>query len=114
MKRRDFLKGMLLAGAAPAIVRADSLMRVVPTNTVVDGFGLAPLKREGATVFYDDAALGRLLYPGTNAYWGTKYKDFPEEWDKLFETRAEALARKIRETKEGIKTNVPLHLNWSH
>ncbi len=30
MNRRSFLGSILLAGAAPAIVRADSLMRVIP------------------------------------------------------------------------------------
>lgn len=35
MNRRGFLQGILIAAAAPAIVRADSLMRMVPTETVV-------------------------------------------------------------------------------
>jgi hypothetical protein len=35
MNRRDFLKTTLAACAAPAIVRADSLMRIVPTETLV-------------------------------------------------------------------------------
>ena len=35
MNRRDFLSAMLAACAAPAIVRADSLMRIVPRETTV-------------------------------------------------------------------------------
>lgn len=35
MNRRGFLQTCLALAAAPAIVRADSLMRVVPRNTTV-------------------------------------------------------------------------------
>lgn len=35
MNRRNFLAGMLAACAAPAIVRADSLMRIVPRETTI-------------------------------------------------------------------------------
>lgn len=35
MNRRGFLSGMLALGAAPAIVRADSLMKLIPTTTSV-------------------------------------------------------------------------------
>lgn len=35
MNRRGFLSSILALGAAPAIVRADSLMRVVPRETTV-------------------------------------------------------------------------------
>ena len=35
MNRRGFLGGILAIAAAPAIVRADSLMRVVPRETTV-------------------------------------------------------------------------------
>lgn len=39
MNRRGFLGSILAACAAPAIVRADSLMRIVPTDTFVLGIG---------------------------------------------------------------------------
>jgi hypothetical protein len=41
MNRRGFLSSILALGAAPAIVRADSLMRIVPHDLVVltDNFG---------------------------------------------------------------------------
>jgi hypothetical protein len=35
MNRRGFLGSILAAAAAPAIVRADSLMRIVPTATTI-------------------------------------------------------------------------------
>lgn len=35
MNRRSFLSGILAACAAPAIVRADSLMRIVPRDTSI-------------------------------------------------------------------------------
>lgn len=35
MDRRGFLGAILAAAAAPAIVRADSLMRVIPRETVI-------------------------------------------------------------------------------
>ena len=35
MNRRGFLGSILALGAAPAIVRADSLMRIVPLDTSV-------------------------------------------------------------------------------
>lgn len=36
VNRRGFLGSILLAGVAPAIVRADSLMRIVPIETLVE------------------------------------------------------------------------------
>lgn len=41
MNRRSFLASMFAACTAPAIVRAESLMRVVPTATF--GYGLPPV-----------------------------------------------------------------------
>jgi hypothetical protein len=41
MNRRDLLGAMFAACAAPAIVRADSLMRVIPNETWV--YGIPPI-----------------------------------------------------------------------
>ena len=38
MNRRGFLGSIIAACAAPAIVRADALMRVVPINTTMYGY----------------------------------------------------------------------------
>lgn len=43
MKRRGFLGSILALGVAPAIVRADSLMRIVPREALVLLDGVAPL-----------------------------------------------------------------------
>lgn len=43
MNRRGFLGSILALGAAPAIVRADSLMRIVPRETLLLPFSLEPL-----------------------------------------------------------------------
>lgn len=62
LTRRGFLKGILLAGIAPAIVRADSLMRIIPTET------LFPIE-----IGYDDnwpPGFGSLLWPGVKQWWG--------------------------------------------
>lgn len=48
MNRRSFISSILALGTAPAIVRADSLMRIVPMDTVVE---------------YDTYALGYLITP---------------------------------------------------
>lgn len=40
MNRRGFLGAMLLAGAAPAIVRADALMKIVPRDVMYDALPL--------------------------------------------------------------------------
>lgn len=44
MDRRGFLGSILAAAVAPAIVRADSLMRMVPTETVVLAPPVAPIR----------------------------------------------------------------------
>ncbi len=50
MNRRGFLKSILALAAAPAIVRADSLMRIVPRDLVVevvDGWNHVAMTRAG-------------------------------------------------------------------
>lgn len=52
MNRRGFLGSILALGAAPAIVRADSLMRIVPRETtVLWGKGIASMVREDQAAF---------------------------------------------------------------
>lgn len=53
MNRRGFLGSILAAAAAPAIVRADSLMRIVPRDIVID---LAPADT-GLTLFWKGDAV---------------------------------------------------------
>lgn len=39
MNRRGFIGAILAAGVAPAIVRTDSLMRIIPHKTLIVGVG---------------------------------------------------------------------------
>jgi hypothetical protein len=68
--RRSFLGSILALGAAPAIVRADALMRVVPRETLVapsgdvftlDTLRLARERLDDAGFIYWDPAAGHSL-----------------------------------------------------
>lgn len=53
MNRRGFMGSILALGVAPAIVRADSLMRIVPRETIILGPGTilrADLFRDGVCI----------------------------------------------------------------
>lgn len=67
MNRRGFLSSILAAAVAPAIVRADSLMRVIPLETTI----LLETGVGGVT----NVSVNSLLWPGVNAWWGNKYKE---------------------------------------
>lgn len=55
MNRRGFLQGILALGMATAIVRADSLMRIVPREAVVlKPASVWPGVRESSAPAYDD------------------------------------------------------------
>lgn len=56
MKRRGFLQSILALGAAPAIVRADSLMRVIPRDTNI-------------------ITSASTLWPGVKAFYSKHYTD---------------------------------------
>lgn len=64
MNRRSFLGACLALGVAPAIVRADSLMRVVPHDLVI----VAP-PREWTTAITRPALVGGAPM-WLRAYWG--------------------------------------------
>lgn len=51
MNRRGFLGACLAACAAPAIVRADSLMRIIPKETVI----IIPLPNLDVSTIWSDA-----------------------------------------------------------
>lgn len=51
MNRRSFMSNILALGAAPAIVRADALMRIVPRETTLI---LQPWQEELLCVFHSD------------------------------------------------------------
>ena len=78
MNRRSFLSSILLTATAPAIVRADSLMRIVPRDTSI-------LQR-GDLVYMD----GLTFFNNDKGIWAYDSKSnlirpYPPEWpDALF------------------------------
>jgi hypothetical protein len=56
MNRRGFLGSILLAAAAPAIVRADSLMRIVPRDVVLLGDYALDARGSGHLIYATDPA----------------------------------------------------------
>lgn len=83
MNRRGFLQTCLTLAAAPAIVRVDSLMRVIPLETTV----LTEAALEEAIL---DAGLQNLLWPGIRLWWGRAYSDseIPNAWNPIVTIRA--------------------------
>lgn len=68
MNRRGFLGGLFSSLAAPAIIRTPGLlMAISPPLRVFRGFGLAPLKFEGASIPFDTAYMRDILLPGMRA-----------------------------------------------
>lgn len=56
MNRRSFIGSILALGAAPAIVRADSLMRIVPRETMILS-AVVPWKTYNRAVVFNEAWL---------------------------------------------------------
>jgi hypothetical protein len=61
MNRRSFIGSILLAAAAPAIVRADSLMRIVPLDTKI--VGVASVDLNGVWCYTKDDVTWHPLEP---------------------------------------------------
>lgn len=100
MNRRGFLGAILAAAAAPAIVRADSLMRIVPRDLLVDDgtiteplcYGDSLLRGEigryNGVVFHmreDQAAYNRLMTEQLG--WITPTVPLDESTAKCIEAR---------------------------
>jgi hypothetical protein len=81
--RRGFLAGIGALFAAPAIVRASSLMPVkafVQIGEIEARYlGLTQLKTEGATMYFDDRTIADLLLPGLRTY-----PNLPRQWPYIF------------------------------
>lgn len=79
--RRSFLSSILSLGVAPAIVRADSLMRVIPLDTyLLTESNLEDIIIEISKIRDDmglklEVPLTKLLWPGVNVWAGTDYKN---------------------------------------
>ena len=65
MNRRSFLSSILALGAAPAIVRADSLMRIVPREALVE----VPGSLYARATFAADDTYVLVVSPSDYARW---------------------------------------------
>lgn len=76
MKRRDFLKGILAAGVAPAVVKAENIMKIaVPPKILVPGkYGMFT---DGKVVYYaNPITIGNMPpEPGAIIHNGYGYDD---------------------------------------
>ncbi len=78
MKRRAFILGAVAAAVSAALPAKAVLLHDAAHHDISGGFGLAPIKREGASIAYDQV--------------GERY--------------ARALARSMTQTKERVAANV--------
>lgn len=69
MNRRGFLGAIIAAGAAPAIVRADSLMRIVPRDAGVLTLG------EAYTLLLGPDGSGEWLEDVAGKWWATRWDE---------------------------------------
>lgn len=104
MKRRDLLKAILAAGIAPAVVKAESLMRVkelpsglvVPEWRIIDNLVQPP--DDGITVEDIRKAVAKLNrntgFPNPGGdYWGICHKAPPNFIEILGRNAGESLAK---------------------
>ena len=78
MNRRDFMKGILAAGMAPAIVKAENIMRINPRGLIVQERKLIiPPGVDAAEVarLFIHANDGRILSQVPMQYAGAPYRD---------------------------------------
>lgn len=75
MNRRGFLGSILALGAAPAIVRADSLMRIVPRDTTVFTIE-GVIGPDGSLMHFTSADLAICLDEFTRRYMQPAMSDF--------------------------------------
>lgn len=76
MNRRSFLQSCILLATAPAIVRADSLMRIAAAPKIQ-----VPLLGYGYLV---DVESFRLLYPTIAKTWALHYSQVTKEFTYLY------------------------------
>lgn len=82
LSRRSFMGSILVLSAAPAIIKASSLMKVVALipKEITMGFDLASPKGEG-TVIAVSRNINGLLWPGVKEWYGHYYRD--SKWDSF-------------------------------
>ncbi len=79
MNRRSLLLGFGATLAAPAVVRAESLMKIIVPKR--DLIVIDPLPIEGGTVSL--LRIRELLLPGLRRMMAD-YESIPTKWDKIF------------------------------
>lgn len=89
MNRRSFMNSILALSMAPAIVRADSLMRIIPKDTIL----LSESSVE--SIILEESAVKSGLWPGIDAYFALSYNESEQEW-------AKAIVKKMHETQERV------------
>jgi hypothetical protein len=79
VNRRSFLQNCLALAAAPAIVRADSLMRIMPRSTALIMPELVPPITTEAIY---QGTYAKLLWPGVKATFASAYNfaDYYKAW----------------------------------
>lgn len=95
MNRRGFLGSILAACAAPAIVRADSLMRIVPRDLTVAGLPYAELYQR---TFDELAELAEGTWTPTIEGWDSQGKQIamPGTWVRMGNTLVVTAAIDVR------------------
>ena len=83
MNRRGFLGSILALGAAPAIVRADSLMRIIPRGLIVPPLVinmLPPIVRKRELYVVTDIHGGTASLDGWNGAGSLSLKEIRRNW----------------------------------
>jgi hypothetical protein len=94
----------------PDLFEQDTSEKAYEEDVEVTGFGLAPVKAQGASIAYDTESQGTLNRATHVAYALGYIVTYEELRDNLYETvskrRAQALAFSMRQTKENVAANV--------
>lgn len=94
----------------PDLFDTDTSEKSYEEDVEVTGFGLAPVKAQGASIAYDTESQGSVMRYTHVAYALGYIVTYEELRDNLYETvskrRAQALAFSMRQTKENVSANV--------
>lgn len=94
----------------PELFDEESSDQAYEEDVEVTGFGLAPVKQQGETIYYDSESQGAVTRYTHVAYAIGYIVTYEELRDNLYasvsKTRAKALAFSMRQTKENVAANV--------
>ena len=83
--RRKFITGLIGLVAAPAVVKASSLMPIKPINPIIDRsnyLGLAPIKIEGKVLSLTMENFRAIVEPGFKDLFDKSYEQY--KWETVF------------------------------